>query len=206
MFSTVQQWQLFLCLCLSVCLSVSISLSLSLSLTLSVNCFLPLSHKELLSELEWLRRQSDTTSVRQHAYILWFFYLLLPALSYGMGIVVTRFVPGYDALVFFPVVAYIMMTVKKSFHRLEHVSRYKVKLCGCKLCLRLLGLVFFFFSGLVWFSYFCKFYAINILVFLSFLFWRCVAMLIWKSIVFVISHILLLAFFLLFLCTGLFVL
>ena len=116
-------------LSLSLCLCLSGFLSLSLSL--SVSCFLPLSHKELLSELEWLRRQSDTTSVRQHAYILWFFYLLLPALSYGMGIVVTRFTPGYDALVFFPIVAYIMMTVKKSFHRLEHVSRYKVKLCVC---------------------------------------------------------------------------
>ncbi|XP_076456466.1 uncharacterized protein LOC143290823 [Babylonia areolata] len=81
-------------------------------------------HKELVSELRWQKRQSDRGSAKQHAHLLWFFYLLLPAVSCGAAVVATRFMPAYHCLAVFPVVVYNLFTIKNAFHRLDHVSRW----------------------------------------------------------------------------------
>nr|KAG5707753.1 hypothetical protein BaRGS_003328 [Batillaria attramentaria] len=81
-------------------------------------------HKELIKELEWLKKLPEKSNVKQPAYILWYFYLLAPVLSYSAAILLTRFMTAYHALIFFPAVAGDMWLLKGSGHRLNHVSRW----------------------------------------------------------------------------------
>ncbi|KAK7111113.1 uncharacterized protein [Littorina saxatilis] len=87
-----------------------------------VNMYDTPRHSQLASVIKWQAKQSEGSNPKQHAYLLWFYYLLLPVVSFGAAVIITRFLPGFHILVFVPAASYIACTMRTSFHRLNHVS------------------------------------------------------------------------------------